>query len=275
MGVEGRAERAADSEDHANAASIYIGLAGEAVGTERDRLTLLAVEQWLMADDMSRARNAFNTLSKPAAGENSWLWSANRAAFALHENDADAALEIIEPLSREPLPLEHRLRVEALRAEAWFLKGDPARAVELLVQRESWLTRKRDRERNEQRLWRGLLASNPQNLRTAADVASNPEIRGWLTLGSLAASTGQQGMGWSNGVQRWQSAYRHIRATRSSTILKFRPGERLTTRARLPCCYPCQARPPAQARPSRMASSALTSRLPAVSTTGSPFASTT
>lgn len=207
MGVEGRAERAADNEDHADAASIYIGLAGEASGTERDRLTLLAVEQWLMANDMTRARSAFNTLGKPAAGENLWLWSANRAAFALHDNHADAALAIIEPLSREPLPLEHRLRVEALRADAWFLQGDPARAVELLVQRESWLTRKRDRERNQQRLWRGLLASNPQNLRTAADVASNPEVRGWLTLGSLAASTGQQGMGWSNGVQRWQSAY--------------------------------------------------------------------
>ena len=32
----------------------------------------------------------------------------------------------------------------------------------------------------------------------------DPEVRAWLTLGALAASTGQQGVGWTNGVIRWQ-----------------------------------------------------------------------
>ena len=30
-------------------------------------------------------------------------------------------------------------------------------------------------------------------------------VRGWLTIGSLAASTGQQGVGWSNGLVRWRN----------------------------------------------------------------------
>jgi outer membrane PBP1 activator LpoA protein len=34
----------------------------------------------------------------------------------------------------------------------------------------------------------------------------DPEIRSWLEIGSLAASTGQQGIGWVNGAVRWRDA---------------------------------------------------------------------
>jgi len=35
-------------------------------------------------------------------------------------------------------------------------------------------------------------------------MATDPAVLGWLTLGSLATATGQQGIGWSNGVVRWR-----------------------------------------------------------------------
>jgi hypothetical protein len=209
LSEEGRAERIAQSGDHAQAANMYARYASNATGTERDRLTMLAVEQWLAAGDVARATSAFNSVQQPAGGDALWLWNANKAAFALQTGNADEALSIIEPLSRSSLSLKQRLRVESLRADAWFMKGDPGRAVELLVQREGWLNTAAEREANEQQLWNGLLESDPQDLRSAADIASNKDVRGWLALGALAASTGQQGMGWSNGVQRWQQANPH------------------------------------------------------------------
>ncbi|NNC77440.1 MAG: penicillin-binding protein activator [Woeseiaceae bacterium] len=204
---ESRAARLAQNGDYAESASAYIGLASEVTGSERDRLTLLAVEQWLNGGDIVRARNAFSSVARPAAGEVKWLWHANSSAFALFDGKADEALSLLEPLSRESLPLEHRLRIEALRADAWFQKGDPARAVEIMLQRESWLTRSRERERNRQRLWQGLTVSSAQNLRDSADLATDPLVRGWLALGALAAATGQQGIGWANGVARWRDLY--------------------------------------------------------------------
>ena len=42
-------------------------------------------------------------------------------------------------------------------------------------------------------------------LRNAAGNAGDPVVHGWLTIGSLAASTGQQGVGWSNGLVRWRT----------------------------------------------------------------------
>ena len=204
---ESRAERLARNGDHDDAARIYIGLAADAIGTERDRLTLLAIEQWLDAGDTVRARAAFRDVAPPVLTELRWLWNTNSAAFSLYDGDPDRALGILEPMSRESLTERHRLRVEALRADAWIQKSDAIRAVELMTQREVWLRDKRAIERNRWRLWRGLLVTDPAVLRAQAELALDPDVRAWLELGSLAASTGQQGIGWVNGAVRWREAH--------------------------------------------------------------------
>ncbi len=201
---EGRAERLARDGSHSDAAGIYMGLAVESVGAERDRLTLLAVEQYLDAGDVMRARSATAGVVQPTAGPLVPLWNTNQAAFNLFDGAPDAALNLLEPLSREPLTRRDRLRVEALRADAWIQKQDPARAVELMMQRETWIDDRRGIERNRTRLWQGLLVSNPTLLRNHAEFSFDPVVKGWLSIGSLAASTGQQGVGWSNGVVSWR-----------------------------------------------------------------------
>ena len=203
---ERRAQRLAQNGQHDDAAGAYIGLAATADISERERLTLLAVEQWLDAGDVARARRAQSSIRQPSAGPILAIWNTNTAALSLYRGDPDIALEILQPLSRQPLSLRDRLRVEALRADAWIQKQDPARAVELMSQRETWLNSSREIEQNRSRLWQGLLFSNPQVLRKAAQLSTDEETRGWLTLGSLAASTGQQGVGWSNGIARWRDA---------------------------------------------------------------------
>ena len=201
---ESRAEMLADEGRHADSAGIYIGLATQAAGNERDRLTLLAVGQWLDAGDARRARNAFSSVSVPTSGELLWLWNNDTAAFALWEGNPDRALALLEPQSQQPLSLRHRLRTEALRADAWLQKDDPAKAIGLYKQRESWLSDPASIDRNRRRLWAGLLVSDVNVLRDAAELSQNPETRGWLTLAVLANSTGQQGIGWGNGIISWQ-----------------------------------------------------------------------
>jgi outer membrane PBP1 activator LpoA protein len=169
---------------------------------------LLAIEQWLYAGDARRARNALRTIPTPSSGELLWLWSADAAALRLWDGQPDRALSLLEPLSRQPLPQDHRARVEALRADAYFQKNEPVRAIELYLQRENWLDDDLSIRQNRQRLWAGLKVSDTQVLRNAAEIGHSSEIQGWLALGSLANSTGEQGIGWSNGVARWQASYR-------------------------------------------------------------------
>jgi len=203
---EGRADRLAQNGEHAEAASAYIVLASESVGVERDRLTLLAVEQWLDAGDVARAKHAFSSVQQPADGDLLPIWTTNSAAMSLYAGAADDALLLLEPMSSQPLRERDRLRVEALRADAWIQKQDPARAIQLMTQRETWISDRRGIEQNRKRLWQGLLVSSPQVLRSAAEATTDPLVRGWLSIGSLAASTGQQGVGWSNGIVRWREA---------------------------------------------------------------------
>ena len=205
---EARAEREARSGRYADAAGTYIGLASNAVGDEQSRLTLLAIEQWLYAGDARRARNALRTVPIPSDGELLWLWSADAAALRLWEGQPDSALNLLEPLSRQPLPQNHRARVEALRADAYFQKNEPVRAIELYLQRENWLDDDMSVRQNRQRLWAGIKVSDSQVLRDAAEFSYDREILGWLALGLLANSTGEQGIGWSNGVAQWQETYR-------------------------------------------------------------------
>lgn len=202
--TERRAGNLAAAGQHADAAGLYIGLASSAAGGERERLTLLAAEQWLDAGDGRRAKTAMQDVAMPAGGELRWIWNTNRAAIELWEGRPDGALNILEPMSAEPLPTRHRLRAQALRADAWFQKDDPLRAISLYAQRESMLSDERDVQANRARLWAGLLVSDVQTLRRMAGATADPIARGWLSLGALGASTGQQGIGWNNGVVRWQ-----------------------------------------------------------------------
>ena len=205
---EARAEREARNGRYADAAGTYIGLAAVAYGDEQTRLTLLAIEQWLYAGDARRARSALRTIPTPAGGELKWLWSADAAALSLWEGQPDRALRLLEPLSRQPLPQDHRARIEALRADAYFQKQEPVRAIELYLLRENWLDDDFSVRQNRRRLWAGLKVSDSQVLRDAADITYDRNIQGWLALGTLANSTGEQGIGWSNGVVQWQETYR-------------------------------------------------------------------
>ena len=94
-GGEGRAERLARNGEHAEAASTYIGLASDAIGVERDRLTLLAVEQWLDAGDVARAKNAMSSVLRPDSGSLLAIWNTNRAALLLYAGAADDALALL------------------------------------------------------------------------------------------------------------------------------------------------------------------------------------
>lgn len=204
---EVRAARQAEQGEAAESAATYIGLAAGEIGPERDRLTLLATEQWLIAGDMTRARNAYSSIAMPPAPGNAALEQSVRARFLLEAGEVEQAMTVLDALAAEPLSTSRRLAVAELRAETSIAMGDPARAVEIMRQRESYLTGDDDRQRNRELLWQALGESTPDELRASAAEVLDPEVRGWLSLAALSTATGQQGIGWNNGTIRWRASH--------------------------------------------------------------------
>ena len=120
---EARALAEAHAGNAAAAARRYVGLAARAAGSERERLTLLAIEQWLLAGDENRARSAQASLTQPAGAANAALATAVRARFLLATLDPEQALILLEPLSAKPMTPERRAVVEQLRAATYRLLG--------------------------------------------------------------------------------------------------------------------------------------------------------
>ena len=206
---EQRAEILAATNQFYDAAGIYIGLATQAIGAERDRLTLLAIEQWLFAGDERRARNALSQIQRPSSGELLWLWTADASALLLWEGNPNGALSLLEPLEKETLPPKYRNRLDLLLADSWFQKGRLLSAVGLYNRRESKLLNLDAIRHSRKKLWAQLRLADVQNLHEAANASTDPITRGWLTLAAAANSTGERGISWRDSVENWYATNRN------------------------------------------------------------------
>ena len=130
---ENRALELAYDARHEEAAIIYMSLANDANRIEKKRLRLLAIEQWLDAGNLIEAEKVNIDIEPPTSGALVLIWKTNLATFNLYQGNADEALKILTPMSKESLPLRDRLRVEMLRADAWTQKKDLIQAVFLLL----------------------------------------------------------------------------------------------------------------------------------------------
>ncbi len=202
--AEARADALAESGRHQDAARIYIALAGETQGEERNRLTLLAVDEWLLAGDAARARNAFASTTRPADPDAQADWTLTAARLDLAGGRPEAALEKLASLGDLELRVEQRLRRDALRGSALFDTGQTLDALALLVRRELWLEDSADIRRNHDIIWAGLIATPPATLEAALAETRNPTITGWLELGLVGAGTADDPVAFRRGLIDWR-----------------------------------------------------------------------
>jgi len=205
--AEARADSLASTGRHQDAARIYIALAGDAAGDERTRLTLLAVEEWLRADDVARARTAFASTRRPADADLATDWALTAARLDLAAGDAPGALERLASLDGQSLRVEQRLRRDALRGAALFDTGRTREALELLVRRELWLDDADAVRVNHEIIWAGLIGTPPARLEAALAEASNLTIRGWLELGLTGSAAADDTLAFRRGVVDWRRSY--------------------------------------------------------------------
>lgn len=200
-----KARQAAERGDHQEAASIYIQLASGEQADARDRYTLLAAGQWVEAGDARRASTAISGIEEPLDQplRNDWLLTSG--AVLILRGDGDAALRKLDDAVATDFSLNQRIIAERVRGDAYFLAGQPTIAISTLQKRELWLNSGTEIEDNHQRIWDGLLQSDPDELRTAFDETNDSTTRGWLALGSLADGSLKGGP--VAGIASWQRQF--------------------------------------------------------------------
>ncbi|MEJ2602371.1 MAG: penicillin-binding protein activator [Gammaproteobacteria bacterium] len=205
--AEVRADSLSEAGRHQDAARIYIALAGDVQGGERNRLTLLAVEEWLLAGDTARASNAFASTTPPDDPDARADWTLTAARLDLAVGRPDAALDKLASLGDLELRVEQRLRRDALRGTALFDTGRPLDGLALLVRRELWLDGATEVRRNHDIIWAGLIATPPATLEEALAETNDPTVRGWLALGLIGAGSADDPVAFRRGLIDWRREY--------------------------------------------------------------------
>ena len=193
-------------------ASTYIGLASASHPVyERDRLTLLAVEQWLFAGRWAGGHeNALRQVVTPSDGELLVVVECQcGSTVPLARQSGPGALPAGTAVPATSARKSHRC---PRRGACGPTRGS-RKTTRCARSRSLYTARKLAGHRRRptsmpigERLWTGLQVSHVRGAeKRCQTIASDPVARGWLSLGALANSTGQQGIGWGNGHGvRWQ-----------------------------------------------------------------------
>ncbi len=156
-------------------------------GTDSERARIEAIEAWLKAGNVTRARDAVAAL--PADGDPTLnrRRAVAEAQVALRSGDAEAARRVLAGLDTGP-GLSGSADILALRADAEFAAGNAAAGVADLVAREQRLPAA-ERPANQRRIWNRMqeAAARGDSLETPA--GADPVVAGWLELGRLAAES--------------------------------------------------------------------------------------
>lgn len=192
--------------DHAGAARVYLQRAAQANNpVERDRLSLLAVEQLLLAEDFVQARQLHDSIAAAqlAAAERD-RYTLNAAGLALAAQKTGETLRLLDGL---PPDGPHAARSLELRAQALHLEG---RYAESAVQRnrlDALLSDPNARLRNQQHLWDTLNSLTDAELQALRTAPAPDPLSGWMELAELTRLYLQQPEVLAEVTPHWQQRY--------------------------------------------------------------------
>ena len=123
--------------NHAQAAQAYADLAAQSPG-DRDNYELLSAEQWVLANNIEQAKQAFAAVSPEARTTMPASRALVAAEIALAERDGATAIHELDTIA---VPTSPQLAQSYwwLRGKAAFLTGHPVEGTRAFVERERYI----------------------------------------------------------------------------------------------------------------------------------------
>lgn len=207
-GSEQAAEYAARKGDHAQAASDYERIAASRAGAEQTDLLLSAAREWLAANQPSDAARVLTGITAQITAAQSLDRTLIEVQIALQSNRTAEAWQKINTIPDATAatvgwryyPLKMRVALaadrplDAIRAE---MAGEryAANAAELTQLRTQLLTE--------------LRAARARGVKLDAQSSTDPVVRGWLELGTIATDTRGASLTGAAESAAWRAKYPH------------------------------------------------------------------
>jgi uncharacterized protein len=200
-----RAQRLAAAGNHAQAAQAYADLAAQSPA-DRDNYELLSAEQWVLANNIEQAKQAFAAVSPEARTP----MPASRALVAAEidlaeRNGADA----IHELDTIAVPASPQLAQSYwwLRGKAAFLTGHPAEGTRAFVERERYIADAQALRASREELLTLIRDAAQRGVSLKPPPKTDPVVAGWLALGPIAAEMARNPTHAAAALADWKRAF--------------------------------------------------------------------
>ena len=156
--LEDRARRAEEAGERRAALELYRELADTTRGSARAGYLIEAARLAIALEDTARANEWLREAEGDAQPAQLQAIVVRRAEIDLRDGRAPNALARLNQL-RQPMPMDVLTDAQGLRGQALFELGRPTEALQVLVERETWLETSHAILDNQRIIWEGLAAS--------------------------------------------------------------------------------------------------------------------
>lgn len=173
------------SGNYQQAASIFWAIAKTKHTPQREILQIQAAETVLRLETRNLARKYLNAIDETALTQN--LLVRKRivtAELELLNGQPQLALDAV-PTQITDLSPKHKSRTLAVRAEALRAVGRTDELMKTLIALDPLLTDPRQKEKNNQLIWKSLMDSDLKEISAWASSSSNCDLDAWLSLAHI------------------------------------------------------------------------------------------
>jgi outer membrane PBP1 activator LpoA protein len=190
---------------HAEAAQTYAALASQAP-EQHDNYAMLSAEQWLAANNIAAAKQAFATVSADARITQPAARALVAAEIAYAENDGTRAIHELDQIPVPTLP-DQAQNYWWIRGRSAFLTGHPIEGTRALVERERYLTDTAALRANRDELLARIRAAAEHGQSLKPPPNTDAVVAGWLGLGAVSVQLARNPLHASADLANWQRAY--------------------------------------------------------------------
>ena len=200
-----RAQRLAVAGNHAQAAKAYADLAAQSPA-DRDNYELLSAEQWVLANNVEQAKQAFAAVSPQARTTMPDSRALVAAEIALAERDGATAIHELDTIA---VPTSPQLAQSYwwLRGKAAFLTGHPVEGTRAFVERERYIADAQALRASREELLTLLRDAAQRGTSLKPPPKTDAVIAGWLALGPIAADMARNPTHAAAALADWKRAF--------------------------------------------------------------------